>query len=137
MTLFVWAMNDLLLSLTRDQFNWASWEAIIESNGYTIDRPYRSKHPSFPEIIYPINYGFINNTVSTDREEVDLFIGTARNKLVAAIVTTDFRKGDREWKLIYNCTPEEVYLVHGFINFNPTLMTGHLIMRRPMAELWG
>ncbi|CAN0593122.1 unnamed protein product, partial [Laminaria digitata] len=36
----------------------------------------------------------------------------------------------------YNCTPEEVYLVNGFINFAPELMQGELVMRRPMHGLW-
>ncbi len=91
----------------------------------------------FPEIVYPIAYGYINDTVGSDGEEIDLFIGTATNKLVAGIVTTDFRKGDREWKLIYNCSPEEIYLINGFINYDAEKMTGRLVMRYPMAELWG
>ena len=123
-------------TLSETHFNWAAWEALIEKNGYTIDRPYRTVHPSYPEIVYPINYGYINHTVGSDGEEVDLFIGTATNKLVAAMVTADFRKGDKEWKLLYNCTPEEIYLVNGFINYDQDLLTGRLIMRRPMHELW-
>jgi inorganic pyrophosphatase len=38
-----------------------------------IDRPLGSKHPKWG-YIYPINYGFIPNTVSGDGEEVDAFI---------------------------------------------------------------
>jgi inorganic pyrophosphatase len=37
---------------------------------------------------------------------------------------------------MYNCTPVEVYLVNGFINFNPLLMDGMLVLRRPMHTLW-
>ena len=129
-------MNTLLHTLSKDHFNWPVWEKLIEKNGVTIDRPYQSAHPKHPSIIYPINYGYINNTLSSDDEEVDIFIGTASNKLVAAIITTDFRKGDTEWKLIYNCTPEEIYLVNGFINYAPDLMTGRLLMRQPMRTLW-
>ncbi|MNT94508.1 hypothetical protein D3C72_2362140 [compost metagenome] len=38
--------------------------------------------------------------------------------------------------MLYNCTPQEVYLVHGFLNYNPDLMSGRLVMRMPMTELW-
>lgn len=38
-----------------------------------IDRPLGSKHPKF-DYIYPINYGFIPNTISGDGEELDAYI---------------------------------------------------------------
>lgn len=125
-----------LLHLLATHFNWEGWEALIARNGCTLDRPYGSTHPRFPTIVYPIDYGYVNGTVGTDGEEVDLFRGSARNGLVALIFTRDYRRGDRECKLIYDCTPEEVYLVNGFINYDPTLMEGRLVMRRPMHELW-
>lgn len=129
--------NALLLSShTHRVFNWEAWETLISNNGTTIDRPRGSMHPVFPEIIYPIDYGYVNETLSTDGAEIDIFLGTATNKLVAVIFTADFRKGDREAKLIYNCTPPEIYLINGFINFDPALMHGQLLMRHPLHELW-
>lgn len=128
--------SSLLRGLTAQHFPWDAWEALIEEQGYTIDRPYRSAHPRFPEIIYPLDYGFINGTLGTDGEEVDLFVGSASNGLVAALLTTDYGRGDREFKLLYNCTPAEIYLANGFINFDRTLMEGTLVMRHPMHILW-
>jgi len=116
-------------------FDWAGWDALIEANGITIDRPRGSAHPRFPEIIYPIDYGYVNDTESSDGDEVDVFAGSADNGLVAFMVTTDFRKGDREVKLLYDCTPEEIYLVNGFINFDRSLMEGTLTLRQPMGAL--
>jgi inorganic pyrophosphatase len=117
------------------RFDWADWEALIRANGITLDRPYGSPHPRFPDIIYPLDYGYVNATVSSDGDEVDVFVGSAQNGLVALLVTSDFRKGDREVKLLYNCTPEEIYLANGFVNFDRTLMEGTLILRRPMHAL--
>lgn len=116
--------------------HWESWEALIDEKGITIDRPFASTHPDHASIIYPINYGFINGTLSTDGAELDIFCGSSTNKLVALIQTADFRKGDREVKFIYNCTPAEIYLVNGFINYNRDLMTGRLVMRYRMEEIW-
>lgn len=126
----------LLSPQVHRTFNWEAWETLIGNNGTTIDRPKGSRHPVFREIVYPIDYGYINETLSTDGAEIDIFLGTATNKLVAVIFTADFRKGDREAKLIYNCTPGEIYLINGFINFDPDLMQGRLLMRRPMQDLW-
>lgn len=117
-------------------FNWSGWERLIRENGVTIDRPRGSAHPSFDDIVYPIDYGFVNDTVGPDGDEVDVFVGTADTGLVALIVTHDRRKGDDEIKLIYNCRPEEIYLVNGFINFDRKLMSGELIMRGPMRAMW-
>lgn len=38
-----------------------------------IDRPLGSKHPQYG-FIYPVNYGFIPNTISGDGEELDCYI---------------------------------------------------------------
>lgn len=36
-----------------------------------IDRPMGTGHPKFPESIYPINYGYLPNTISGDGKELD------------------------------------------------------------------
>ena len=38
-----------------------------------IDRPMGSKHPKHG-VIYPVNYGYIPNTVSGDGEEIDCYV---------------------------------------------------------------
>ena len=38
-----------------------------------IDRPLGSKHPKY-DFIYPINYGYIPNTISGDGEELDCYV---------------------------------------------------------------
>lgn len=38
-----------------------------------IDRPLGSKHPKH-RFIYPVNYGFVPNTISDDGEELDCYL---------------------------------------------------------------
>ena len=38
-----------------------------------IDRPIGSKHPKY-DLIYPINYGYVPNTISGDNEELDCYV---------------------------------------------------------------
>lgn len=125
-----------LRTLIADHFDWAGWEALIQQHGITIDRPQGSAHPDYPRILYPLDYGYVNGTVATDGHEVDVFVGTASNGLVATILTHDHRRGDREFKLLYNCTPREIYLAHGFINYDRFLLEGVLVPRQPMRALW-
>ena len=38
-----------------------------------IDRPFGGKHPKYG-FIYPVNYGYIPNTISGDGEELDCYV---------------------------------------------------------------
>jgi hypothetical protein len=121
---------------TNRAIDWTGWDALIKRQGITLDRPKYTRHPVYPDIVYPIDYGFVNGTMGGDGDEIDIFVGSAPPILVALIHTADLRKGDREVKLLYGCSPEEIYLVHGFINFAPELMQGRLTLRHPMAAWW-
>lgn len=69
-----------------------------------IDRPLGSKHSEkYPKHIYPINYGYIPNTISGDGKELDCYvlgvfepIETFKGKCIAIIR----RKNDNDDKLI-------------------------------------
>ena len=39
-----------------------------------VDRPKGSRHPEYPEMIYPINYGYIEGIMAADGEEQDAYI---------------------------------------------------------------
>lgn len=39
-----------------------------------IDRPIGSRHPQYANIIYPINYGYVENVFAEDGEEQDVYI---------------------------------------------------------------
>lgn len=120
----------------REQWRWAAWEQCIAEHGITIDRPRGTAHPEYPSVMYPLDYGYINDTISTDGAPIDVFVGSGTTGLTGAILTTDHRQQDREAKLLYDCTPAEVYTAHGFINYDRTLLEGVLVLRRPMQELW-
>ena len=39
-----------------------------------VDRPLGSAHPEYPELIYPVNYGYVPGTLAGDGEEQDAYI---------------------------------------------------------------
>lgn len=60
-----------------------------------IDRPFGTKHPKHG-FIYPVNYGYIPNTVSGDGEELDCYVlgvfepvDSFEGKCIAVIHRTD------------------------------------------------
>jgi inorganic pyrophosphatase len=125
-----------LRPLVQAHLQWKAWALCIEQNGITIERPRTTAHPDYPSVIYPLDYGSVNDTLSTDGEPLDVFVGRGTTGLVGAILTTDHRQHDREIKLLYDCTPAEVYTAHGFINYDRTLLEGVLVLRHPMPALW-
>ena len=123
-------------ALFARHFDWPGWARLIDAHGLTIDRPFGQPHPAFPHIVYPLDYGYINDTRSSDGEPVDVFVGSAATGLVGLILAADYRQHKREPKLLYHCTAAEVYTAHGFINYDRSLLEGALALRQPMHELW-
>lgn len=39
-----------------------------------IDRPLGSAHPDYPDMIYPINYGYVEGVFAPDGEEQDVYV---------------------------------------------------------------
>jgi inorganic pyrophosphatase len=68
----------------------------------TIDRQLGSKHPEF-DWIYPINYGFVESTVSGDGKELDAYIlgvDVPLTSFKGTCIAVAVRKDDDDPKLI-------------------------------------
>ena len=39
-----------------------------------VDRPLGTCHPKYPELVYPVNYGFVPGVMAPDGEEQDAYI---------------------------------------------------------------
>jgi len=67
-----------------------------------IDRPFGSKHPEY-NYIYPVNYGYVPNTISGDGEEIDCYIlGVFEplNEFVGKCIAIIHRIDDNDDKLV-------------------------------------
>lgn len=40
----------------------------------TVDRPMGTCHPEYPDMRYPVNYGYIKGCMSSDGEEQDVYV---------------------------------------------------------------
>ncbi len=68
-----------------------------------IDRPIGSSHPKHPELIYPINYGYISGVLGGDGEELDVYLLGVDKPVTeynAKIIGIAHRENDIEDKLI-------------------------------------
>lgn len=67
-----------------------------------MDRPLGSKHPKHG-FIYPVNYGYIPNTISGDGEELDVYVLGVQepiNKFTGKCIAIIHRTDDNDDKLI-------------------------------------
>jgi len=67
-----------------------------------IDRPIGSKHPKF-DFIYPVNYGFIPNTISPDGSELDVYVlgvFEAKDEFTGRCISIIHRTDDNDDKLV-------------------------------------
>jgi len=77
----------------------------------TIDRPMGSSHPRHPEMIYPINYGYVDGVFSGDGAEQDVYVfGTDQpiERFSGKVVGVYHRLNDNEDKWIVSLNGESL-----------------------------
>lgn len=75
---------------------------ISQKVGIQIDRPLGSKHPDHG-FEYPVNYGFIPNTMTEDGEELDAYVlgvAEAIESFTGTVIAMIHRINDNEDKLV-------------------------------------
>jgi F420 biosynthesis protein FbiB-like protein len=96
---------------------WEFLDRLVASSAIVIDRPRGSSHPRFPNLIYPLDYGYLDETTTIDGGGIDLFAGSLpERRLDALALTVDLEKRDAEIKLLLGCTPEEQTIILDFLN---------------------
>lgn len=96
---------------------WRDLTRLVAESEIVIDRPKGSRHPVMTHIIYPVDYGYLKNTRSMDKEGIDIWVGAGNPMDIQGIIcTVDLFKRDSEIKILYRCTPEETGQIIQFTN---------------------
>ena len=119
-----------MIPTTSESEFWRAMERLIADSEIVIERARGTRHPEHPQIVYPLDYGCLKGTSSSDGEEIDLFLGTdPARRLTGAFVTVDLEKRDCEIKLLIGCTGDEIRTVDHFFN-DYASMKGLLLLRK-------
>jgi inorganic pyrophosphatase len=96
---------------------WPRLDALIKSSEIVIDRPKGTAHPKYPDLIFPLDYGYLKGTTGGDGDGIDVWLGTAEHRRLTSIASTvDLKKKDAETKLIIGCTEKEIGIIEKFHN---------------------
>ena len=99
---------------------WEEMNRLATTHLITIDRPKGQPHPRYPEMIYPLDYGYIENTSASDGGGIDVWVGSLETKKLTGILCTfDTLKKDAEIKILLGCNAQDVETI---INFHGQAM---------------
>jgi len=95
---------------------WQLLDKLVSESEIIIDRPKGSPHPKYSDFIYPLDYGYIDNSTAMDGSGIDIWRGSKTEESIDAIIcVVDITKRDSEIKILIGCTKEEqaqVYQIH-------------------------
>jgi len=115
--------------MITDTSFWNEVTQLVLTSSIIIDRPKGSAHPRYAEVTYPLDYGYLENTSSSDGSGIDVWLGLWNTNprhegheiLTGILCTFDTLKRDAEIKLLIGCTQEEIEIILNFHGEIPTL----------------
>jgi len=108
--------------MTPDTSFWQEMTRLATEGEIVIDRPKGKPHPRYPEMIYPLDYGYVENTSASDGDGIDVWLGSSDTKTLTGILCTfDTFKRDAEIKLLVGCNENDIQIIRNFNNQMYTL----------------
>jgi inorganic pyrophosphatase len=94
---------------------WQALQELLVSGNVVIDRPQGQPHPRYPELIYPLHYGYLEGTTAGDGDGIDIWVGSQGGRILTGILCTfDTVKRDAEVKLLAGCTEQDIETILHF-----------------------
>lgn len=95
---------------------WTSLDELVAAHHVMIDRPKDTAHPRYKDMIYPVDYGYVEGTRAMDGGGIDVWVGEGGiGKIQGLLCSLDIVKHDAEIKLLCGCSAEEVKLIEEFM----------------------
>ncbi|WP_392535090.1 Inorganic pyrophosphatase [Nostoc sp. C117] len=91
---------------------WFKLDRLVAASNLKIDRPKGSLHPRYSSFVYPLDYGYLEDTRSGDKSDIDVWIGSLSSRTITAVIcSVDLEKRDTEIKILLGCTSEESQVI--------------------------
>jgi inorganic pyrophosphatase len=118
---------------------WKAMTELLKISAVIIDRPKGSSHPRYGKAVYPFDYGYLENTTTSDGGGIDVWLGSLNSvvdkinvkTLTGILCTFDTLKRDAEIKLLIGCTEEDVQVIQEFHKEMHTLYVPNPMVTKP------
>ena len=126
-----------MTNLENNAYFWQKIDTLFFSSKCVISRPSGTTHPQYSNLIYPVDYGYLQDTLNSGQEGIDVYKGSKSVWFISTLViAVDILKRDVEVKLLVGCTPQEEDTILRFLNqtdFQKTI----LVRRGVEIPSWG
>jgi inorganic pyrophosphatase len=118
---------------------WQGMTQLLITNSLVIDRRKGTTHPRYPQLIYPLDYGYLENTTSSDGGGIDVWLGSLstvmdKKTLTGILCTFDTLKRDAEIKLLIACTEEDIQVIRDFHKDMHTLYIPNPVVEHDLSN---
>lgn len=104
-------------SYSNNAYFWQKVDTLFLSSNLKISRKKGETHPNFKNLVYPVDYGHLQDTVSINSEGISVYVGSKGHSSVTALaVAADILEKSIDVKVLCGCTEEEVLDVLHFLN---------------------
>jgi inorganic pyrophosphatase len=109
---------------------WTMLERLVADHSLVIDRPKGTHHPRYQDIIYPLDYGYLEGTTTVDEGGIDVWVGNEdqQKEISALVLTVDLNKNDAEIKIALDCDDEDLQTI---LSFHKRNKMGAILIRKP------
>ena len=102
---------------TTSQEFWDTIDQLVKGCSIVIDRPRGTKHPRYPDLVYPLDYGYLDGTSAADGGGIDVWVGSLKDRAIESLaVSVDLEKRDAEIKILIGCAQDEEQIIDEFLN---------------------
>ena len=96
------------MEFENNAYFWQKIDTLYLSSDVVIDKPKNTVHAQYTNLIYPVDYGFLQDTLLGSDEHIHVYVGTKMTgKVEAIVVCADILKKDMDVKFLVGCTKEE------------------------------
>jgi inorganic pyrophosphatase len=119
---------------------WGFLDNLVKTHTLVIDRPRGSQHPHYTDLVYPLDYGYLEGTSAIDGGGIDVWVGTAKRDslsnsvpkfIPALVITVDLHKNDAEIKILLDCSETDIQTILAWHN---SKMIRAILVRRPAYQ---
>ncbi len=101
----------------NNAFFWQKIDTLFLSGRVNIEKHKGDVHPVYANMIYPVDYGHLNDTLSITDKGLSVYVGTLKPVTVTSlIVAVDILEKSADVKMLLGCTEQETMDILHFLN---------------------